>query len=155
MNPIPVPIDLAIFEDLVCEVTDVNNVWNVRMPLLPWKNRKALRERISLVSKLELALPYRVIWFSEWASDEHQGWKVLTNDELLSSIDDELINGAWALFFFRFQPDTEKLLMLVPDDPSNASSAMQTVRSIGASAAIWSWYDNYEWMVVLPFSEKN
>lgn len=150
MNASHAPIDLTALRDLVSKATDVANVWHVRMPSMPWKIEKALRERVSLVSKLETALPHRAIWLSDWTSDEHQGWRVLTRDEQLSSLDDELKDGAWALFFFGDRPDSEKLLELVPNEPPNATAAIQSVRKLGASAAIWSWYDNYEWLVVLP-----
>ena len=132
------------------KTTDVVNVWHVRMPPIPWKIGKALCERVSLISKLEAALPYRAIWLSDWTSDEQQGWRILTLGEQLSSLDDDLKNGAWALFFFGDQPDRERLSELVPSDPPNATAAIQSVRTLGASAAVWSWYDNYEWLVVLP-----
>jgi hypothetical protein len=152
-----VPIDLTTFKNLVFKATDVLNVWNIRMPLLPWKNGNALRERVSLVSKLEATFSHRAIWLSEWTSDEYQGWKVLTSDERLSSLDDdlELEQGMWALFFFQDQPDIKKLQDIVPNEPSNATFANQAVRNIGACAAIWSWYDNGEWLVVLPSTERD
>jgi hypothetical protein len=150
MNVSRAHIDLTTFRDLVTAATDVVNVWHVRVPSMPWKIERSLQERVSLVSKLEASLPYRAIWLSDWTSDEQQGWRILTRDERLSSLDDELKNGAWALFFFEDQPDSEKLLELVPSEPPDATAAIQSVRKLGASAAIWSWYDNYEWLVVLP-----
>jgi hypothetical protein len=120
------------------------------MPSMPWKIRKALSERASLLSKLEAALPYRAIWLSDWTNDEQHGWKILTRDEQLSSLEDDLTNGAWSLFFFGDQPDSERLSESIPIDPPSATAAIQSVRTLGASAAIWSWYDNYEWLVVVP-----
>ena len=145
-------IDLAAFRDLGTTATDESNVWNVRVPSAPWKVKRALLERASLVSKLEATLPYRAIWLSDWASDEHQGWKLLACGEQLSSLDDELRDGAWALFFFEGRPEGEKLLELLPVHPSNATAAIKSVQKLRASAAIWSWYDNYEWLVVLPIN---
>lgn len=150
MNASHAQIDLTVLQDLVSQATDAANVWQVRMPSMPWKIERALRERASLVSKLETLLPYRAIWLSDWTSDEQQGWKILTRDEQLSALDDDLKNGAWALFFFEDRPDSQRLLEPVPSEPPNAAAAIQSVRKLGASAAIWSWYDNYEWLVVLP-----
>jgi hypothetical protein len=143
-------IDLTVFQDLLATATEVANVWQLRVPSMPWKIEKALHERESLVAKLETSFPYRAIWLSDWASGEQQGWRILTGDEQLSALDDDLKNGAWALFFFEDPPVGEKLGELVPSEPPNATVAIQSVRKLGARAGIWSWYDNYEWFVVLP-----
>jgi hypothetical protein len=143
-------IDLAAFKGLISSATDVGNVWEVRLPSLPWKVGTALRERASLVLMLETAFPSRAIWLSDWASDEQPGWRILGREDQLSSLDEEMRSGAWALFFFAERPSLDELLKTVPKDPPTAVDASHSVQALGASAAIWSWYDNSEWTLVLP-----
>lgn len=143
-------IDLGALQKLMAAATDTENVWRIRVPSMPWKVQGALLERASLISKLEATFPHRAIWLSDWASDGKQGWRILASHEHLSSLDEELKNGAWALFFYGGHPELGKLAGQVPSDPPNATAAIQSVKELGASAAIWSWYDNYEWLLVLP-----
>jgi hypothetical protein len=79
---------------------------------------------------------------------ETAGWRLLARNESLSAVGDELRNGAWVLFFFEHDPggviDTP-----APTEPANAADAARVVRDFGVAAAIWSWYDDNEWLVVL------
>jgi hypothetical protein len=55
-------------------------------------------------------------------------------------------------FFFRDTPDVA-FQSMTPKEPENNIEAKRKVRSIGADAGIWSWYDNLEWLLALPSDE--
>lgn len=133
------------------EATDVPNVWRISLPARPWKFSSAEQERQSMVEKLSAALPYRALWLSDWASNDHSGWRLLARDESLTAWDDELSKGAWVLFLFEHAPGNV-LDALIPSEPASPVDAVRQVRNLGGAAAIWSWYDDTEWLVVLPSS---
>ena len=141
-------IDLTLLRELRVMVTNDASAWRVALPLQPWKFSKAEQERQAVVQKLRLAFPHMVLRISDWASDEWSGWRLLSSDESLSTWEDELENGAWALFFFEQKPSAI-LNDLMPVEPTDATDAVNVVRNLGAAAAIWSWYDDNEWLVVL------
>ena len=141
--------DLSAMRHVKAEATDIPNVWRISLPA--WKFSSAEQERQSMTEKLSAALPYRALWLSDWASDEHPGWHTLARDESLTAWDDELGKGAWVLFFFEHDPGNV-LDALVPAEPASPVDAVRQVRDHGGAAAIWSWYDDTEWLVVFPDS---
>lgn len=143
--------DLSAMRRVKAEATDVPNVWRVSLPARPWKFSSAEQERQSITEKLSAALPYRALWLSDWASDERPGWHILARDESLTAWDHELGKGAWVLFFFEHAPGNV-LDALVPVEPISPVDAVRQVRDLRGAAAIWSWYDDAEWLVVFPGS---
>jgi hypothetical protein len=142
-------IDLSSLRQVRATATDVTNVWRISLPLQPWKFSDAEQERQSIVGKLSSAFPYRALWLSDWASYDRPGWRLLARDEMLSLLDDELSKGAWVLFFFEHDPGAI-FDALIPAEPGDAADAARIIRDLGVAAAIWSWYDDNEWLVVLP-----
>lgn len=55
------------------------------------------------------------------------------------------------LFFFEHDPGNV-LDALVPAEPASRVDAVRKVRDLGGAEAIWSWYDNTDWLVVFPDS---
>ena len=150
MNDNKGKIDLPSLHQLRVKATDVSNIWRVALPLQPWKFGSAEHERQSIVEKLGSALPYRALWLSDWATDDRPGWRLLARDESLLSLNDELTKGAWVLFFFENDPAATFDTTLVPTEPADAAAAAQLLRNLGVAAAIWSWYDDNEWLVAVP-----
>jgi hypothetical protein len=120
----------------------------------PWKLGSAEKERLSIVRKLDSALPYRALWLSDWASTDRPGWRLLTQEESLSTFDDDLQKGAWVLFFFDHDPGAI-FDELIPTEPVDAADAARVLCGLGVDAAIWSWYDDNEWLVALPPRSDN
>lgn len=143
-------VDLKDLRHLRVKSTDVANVVHVCLPSLPWQMQEALRERETLLAKLESAFPSRALWLSDWASDDESGWRILARDVSVSSLKDDLTNGAWALFLFERDPDLQSLQQQVPAEPRDAHAALRVLRDLGAAVGLWSWYDNYEWLLVVP-----
>lgn len=141
-------IDLSSIQQLKIQSTDVSNVWNVSLPTQPWKFNSAVQERQSIVISLTANLPWRALWLSDWASEDSQGWRLFAYNEQLSPLDDEFSNGAWVLFFFETDPCSSFDISLKPTWPANANAAARTLHDFGADAAIWSWYDDNEWLIV-------
>jgi hypothetical protein len=142
-------IEPSSLRELRAQATDVPSVWRISLPSQPWKSSGAEHERQVMVEKLSLALPYRALWLSDWASYDRPGWRLLARNESLSSLDDDLSSGAWVLFFFEHDPGAV-FYALIPVEPADPADAARLVRRVGAAAAIWSWYDDNEWLVVLP-----
>ncbi|MGE0386812.1 MAG: hypothetical protein AB7Q97_18965 [Gammaproteobacteria bacterium] len=153
MNGAGRDLDLASMRQLRVQPTTVSNVWRVLLPLQPWRFENAQLERQSIVGKLSTALPYRALWLSDWANENAAGWCFLTRNQTLSSLADDLANGAWALFFFDHDPTSSFDTTLIPAEPTDATVAMDVLRNLRASAAIWSWYDDNDWLVVMPANE--
>jgi hypothetical protein len=146
-------IDLATSQKLRTEPTNVANVWRASMPSQPWRFDGAEKERTSIVENLREAFVWQKLWLSDWASKERQGWFDTSSDESLSSVKDELSKGAWAWFFFDHNPGESFDSGFVPAEPADAISALRAVGNLGAAAAIWSWYDDNDWLVVLPSAD--
>jgi len=142
-------IDITTLHHLCVGATNVPSVWRVRMPLWPWKHRDAELERVLLVERLRATFPYQALWLSDWAGDDRRGWHFLDQDEPLASWDDELGMGAWVLFFFERHPGAISSAWR-PTDVGIPSSIASDTHQLNAAASIWSWYDDVEWLVVLP-----
>jgi hypothetical protein len=141
--------DLSVMRHAKVKATSVPNVWRISLPVFPWKLSLAEQERQFMVKKLSAVLPYRALWFSDWASDERPGWHFLACNESMKAWDNVFNNGAWVLFFFEHAPG--KILdTLIPTEPTNLTAAAHQIHDLGVSAAIWSWYDDIEWLVVFP-----
>ena len=149
-EPFGSALDLRAMRHLQVRSTGFANVWHVRLPSTPWRMKDALQERASLLTKLEGAFPYRALWLSDWATDDGPGWRLLAGDAMLSVFDNEITNGAWALFFFERSPELATLEQHAPTEPANYGVAVQALQHLGAMAGIWSWYDNSEWLLVAP-----
>jgi hypothetical protein len=141
--------DLSVMRHVKAKATSVPNVWYISLPVSPWKLSLAEQERQFMVKKLSAALPYRALWFSDWASDEHPGWHLLACNESMTARDNAFSNGAWVLFFFEHAPGNI-LDALIPTEPTSPIAAAHQIHGLGVSAAIWSWYDDIEWLVALP-----
>ncbi len=142
------PIDLSSLREVRAQLTEVPNVWRISLPRQPWKFDDAEQERQSILTKLSLAFPHRALWLSDWASDDRIGWHLLAYDESLSSWETELDKGAWVVMFFGHNPDAS-FSTIVPAEPGDAADASRIVHELGAAAAIWSWYDDNEWLMAL------
>lgn len=142
-------IDLLSLKHLRIQDTEVANVWRVSLPTKPWKFGNAEQERDSLVTRLSEAFPYRALWLSDWASEDSPGWKLLDRNASLSSLVDELSKGGWVLFFFDRNPSASLDATFVPAEPADAAAAIGALRDFGATAAIWSWYDDNEWLIAI------
>ena len=142
-------IDFSSLKELRVRATEAANVWRVLLPAQPWRFDSAEQERQALVAKLSADLPFRILWLSDWASDDRPGWQRLAEGESLSSLNDELARGAWALFFFERDPGTSFDAASAPTAPADAASAVHALHRFGADAAIWSWYDDNEWLVAI------
>jgi hypothetical protein len=147
-------IDLSSLQHLRVQATSVPSIWRVSLPLQPWEFSSAERERQSMVGRLSAVFPYRALWLSDWASDEHARWHLLARDESLSLFDSELASGAWVLFFFDHDPGATFDTALVPMEPVNAAAVVQLLHGLGVTAAIWSWYDDNEWLVAVPADKQ-
>jgi hypothetical protein len=148
-------MDLKALSHLRIKATTVPDVQRVRLPRLPWRIKAALREREALTATLEAEFPFRALWLSDWASDDAPGWRVLAPDVSLSSFEEEFENGAWALFFFRQSPDLPSLETHLQVEPADACAAVQVLRELGALGAIWSWYDNCDWLIAVPSGQQS
>lgn len=142
-------IDFASLKRLQVRATEAAGVWRIVLPARPWRFAGAQRERQSLVETLSADLPFRVLWLSPWASEERAGWRHLAAGEPFSSLEGELAGGAWAALFFERDPGASFDAALVPAFPADAAAAAQALLRFGADAAIWSWYDDKEWLVAV------
>jgi len=142
-------IDFSSLKQLQVRTTEVANVWRISLLTRPWRFESARQERQSLVEKLSADLPLRVLWLSPWTSEDRPGWRSLADGESLSSLNEELARGAWVLLFFARDPGAAFDAALVPTVPADAASAAHALRRFGADAAIWSWYDDNEWLVAV------
>ena len=142
-------ISLSHIKHLRLEPTEVNHAWILRLPTFSMNSDAALRERGLLLSQLETAYPSRALWLSGWSGDDRLGWKLVTKESPLSAYQGDLDPGAWALFFFDGEPSLPILEQHQPQSPSNAVAALQTIAQFSAKAAIWSWYDDNEWLVAI------
>jgi hypothetical protein len=131
-------IDFSSLKQLHVQATEAANVWRVSLPMRPWRFDSAERERQS-----------RVLWLSDWASEDRPGWRYLAEGELLWPPNEELASGAWVLFFFERDPGASFDAAPVPTLPADAASAAHALRRFGADAAIWSWYDDNEWLIAV------
>ena len=93
------------------------------------------------MAKLAALLPYLALWLGDWASDRRSGWQLLACNDLLTSRESELGNGAWVSFFFEYSPvNLDDFWM--PVEPANAVDALHQVQDAGGAVAIWSRYDD-------------
>lgn len=142
-------LGLSALRDVRVHATEAPSSWRLSLPLQPWRSGDAERERMSIVDRLSSELPYRALWTSDWANDDPLRWRILGVAEPLSALAEELDKGAWVLLFFRDDPGAP-IGKPVPAAPADAVSAARIVRDLGAAAAIWSWYDDNEWLVTVP-----
>jgi hypothetical protein len=143
-----VTLGLSALRHVRIDVTEVPSSWRLSLPRQPWRSSAAERERMSVVDRLDSVFPYRALWTSDWANDDPLRWRILAVGEPLASLAEDLDQGAWVLLFFRHDPGA-LIGKPVPAAPADAISAARIVRDLGAAAAIWSWYDDNEWLVTI------
>jgi hypothetical protein len=114
-----------------------------------WKTG-AERERLALIEELTAAFPMRAIGLSDWTTSDDSRSILLAPDQPLYWDEYQLKNGGWVLFFLDESSSmTPDLTTVVAKDPIDAKSALETLRKVGARAAIWSWYDDCEWLLAI------
>jgi hypothetical protein len=128
--------------------SDVAGVWYVRLPTWPWQYARADEEREALVGRLTDRAPCRRLWLSDSPDDTHGQWQVLSPDQALSAVGSGLDYGDWVVLFFERAPD-DSSLPPAPSYPKTPAGARETLVEYGAAAAIWSWLDDAEWLVVV------
>jgi hypothetical protein len=138
---------LKEFQCLRVMPTDLPCVMHVRMPILPWQKEDAFRERNALLTYLKSKFLSQALWLSDWANDDEPKWHILNSKSTTPSFDEEVANGAWAIFFFQKIPSHLILSSYLPSEPSDANAARKILADLGAIVGIWSWYDNYEWLL--------
>lgn len=128
------------------EATAVAGVWHVRLPKWPWQYGRADEEREALVRRLTDRAPIRRLWLSDSIDDSHGQWQPLPPDRALAAVGSGLEYGDWLLLFFERDPDPD-VLGGAPVHPETPGDAVERLALYGASAAIWSWLDDAEWLV--------
>jgi hypothetical protein len=139
-------IDPSAMPHLRVEATEAAGVWHVRLPTWPWQYGRAEEEREALVRRLTDRAPIRRLWLSDSTDDSHGQWLVLATDQALGDVGSGLEYGDWLLLFFERDPDPGAL-GLAPVQPKSPAAAVERLTAYGASAAIWSWLDDAEWLV--------
>jgi hypothetical protein len=128
--------------------TDTADVWQVRLPTWPWQYPRAEHEREALVERLAEAAPVRRLWLSDSPDDSHGQWLALAPDQTLKDGGGSGLDyGDWLLLFFAAEPTPESLVP-APGYPKTPADARARLAEYGAAAAIWSWLDDAEWLVV-------
>jgi hypothetical protein len=129
--------------------TDTADVWQVRLPTWPWQYARAEEEREALVDRIAEHAPVRRLWLSDSADDSHGQWLTLAPEQTLAGAGGSgLAYGDWLLLFFPAEPKPESLVP-APGYPKTPAEALQRLQAYGASAAIWSWLDDAEWLVAV------
>jgi hypothetical protein len=130
----------------------IPNVWHISRPLRRFARADA--QRAALLSKFASVVPHTMLWLSDWAIDDGPTWRSLTRIDALSELEEELNLGGWALFFFASASAAaaaqETAPVPVANDPQEASRVLQQLR---AEVAIWSWYDDRDWLIAVAPSE--
>lgn len=140
-------MDFSAFPSLSVRPADVDGVWTVRLPKLPWKMASAEQQQRSIIKTLGNDHPNWALFLSD--ADSDSGWHLLAGSDDLSRWEEKLARGAWALFFFR-DPPNKSLDTVLPASPDTPAAAVAFARSLGAGAAIWSWFDDIEWLLAVP-----
>lgn len=146
----PISHALAALRKVVVDETEVEGVWDLRMPRLPWKAGAAERERRQLLSELGHTFPYRALFLSDPMEGGSPRWQDLDREDDLSGWESDLARGAWVLVFSQSKPSND-LSNVSPTLPNDNATALEVVRSLGVNVAIWSWFDDNEWLLVAPY----
>ena len=133
---------------------NVAGVWHVRLPRWPWQYARAEAEREALVDRMTAQAPIRRLWLSDSADDTHGQWQALAADQPLSDMGSGLAYGDWLLLFFERDPEPGALAP-APAYPKTPAAALEKLAEYRAAAAIWSWLDDAEWLVVVRTPESS
>jgi hypothetical protein len=140
---------LAALREVFLDRTDVEGVWNLRMPRLPWKAGAAERERRQFLTELEHTFPHRALFLSDPADGGSPRWQIIDREDDLSRWESDFAKGAWVLVFSQNKSSND-FANVTPTMPSDYATALEVVRSLGVDVAIWSWFDDNEWLLVAP-----
>jgi hypothetical protein len=139
-------IDISSLNYLKVKASNVQNAWNITLPLFPLGFNNAEQERRLILENLSSVFPYRMILMP----GEEKDWRFLAPDESLLLLGNELDEGGWILLFFKHDSkvsfdDIRLSAYRIPND----IIAKQLLYDIDAAAAIWSWFDDVEWFVAI------
>ena len=141
--------------------TTHSNVFDVRFARLFLRRKVTEQDAGQLQLIRELQEHYPLVFFWSKDHDEHElaalgmphassggarVWRI-QNDRL-----PDLSAGGWALFFMR--GDLTQPLSVPGFLPTEPAQTVALLATVGAGAAILSWYDNMEWLVAHESSER-
>lgn len=138
---IPHPTNLHVVKSHLADV------WRVSTLSAPWNHHKGSSEQQKIVSAIIGQASYRAIWTRSLHAENGDGW-LFSDFRTNFDVEGEgLKEGEWAAFFSRhaFVPSVVKVV--VPTYPSSAEGALKSVQDLNACCAIWSWYDDTEWLI--------
>jgi hypothetical protein len=92
-----------------------------------------------------ISYTFNALWVTDWVSAYAEGWHILSVQNVLPALE-QLNEGGWMLVLFNAEPTVSlPSLECVPSEPQEA---INFVDSMSAGAAIFSWHDDLEWIVV-------
>ena len=137
-----------------------HNAWLVDYPFAPWRWKQADEERRGLLERLldsDTACGFHVTdehWetVSEAIAEEDRPlptpwpWVFVRAGETGRAVD-LMYEGEWVLFLFRRLP-IEPPTVPAQFDPTDPGILTELARQIGATACVYSYPDDREWLIV-------
>jgi hypothetical protein len=140
------PFDPADLPALRVTPTGTSGVWNVALSRWPWQVAQSEASRQALIDRLAARAPFRQLWQSDSPEDDQGRWLPVAPAQTLASVGKGIAYGAWVLLFFEHDGADPGPPPAYPKNPLAARDALQVY---GAAAAIWSWFDDVEWLVAV------
>ena len=139
--------ELAGKGKLLVERDRVNGSWKIRLPKLPWRSAAANEERNSLLARLGREFPVVALWSPrEGDLDNPFAWTFPSVSQLPKLVE-SLYEGGWALLFFKESPGAR--LQSITKIPTDAENLKELLARLSGCAAISSWYDDLEWILII------
>jgi hypothetical protein len=121
-------------------------VRTVALSRRPWEVAQGEASRQALIDRLAERAPFRLLWQSDSPEDDQGRWLSVASGQRLASVGKGVDYGAWVLLFFERDGAEPGPPAAYPKTPH---AALETLEIYGATAAIWSWFDDVEWLVAV------